>query len=99
MAVIQIECYRVTCDTCGCDFEDGSGILRHYDWPGDAEGEATDYDWTVWEGHQWCDRHDCVPLCVCGHGLVETHEFGEHPCDVDDCDCRGFEVPPNREDG
>ncbi len=69
MAVIQIECYRVTCDTCGCDFEDGSGILRHYDWPGDAEGEATDYDWTVWEGHQWCDRHDCVPLCVCGHGL------------------------------
>lgn len=95
----RIECIHVVCDGCGEDCENGDGYATHYpaELEGEAEEEAMNADWHVWNGHHWCDRDGCLPACsACGH-LFSDHEYGDADCTfqfepVGDCPCVAFTV-------
>ena len=89
----KIECVHVVCDGCGEDCENGDGYATHFpaELEGEAEEEAQNADWIVWDGHHWCEG--CRPLCsTCGH-LFGEHDYGEAPCEEEEaCTCQAFTV-------
>lgn len=88
MSIQVSNCHHVRCDTCKKDVENGDGFTFHYPDEGLAEEDAQNADWTVWNGHHWCDSCG-APNCTCSHMFGE-HDYGEAECQEEDCDCKQF---------
>ena len=88
----QLECFILLCDICRVEAEQGDEFVPHYpaDLKGEAEEQAENADWTVWDGHHRCPecRLDCSS---CNHMFGE-HDYGEGACEGEDCSCQEFTV-------
>lgn len=75
MSIKHHDCFTAHCDECKDSYENGDGIVLHYDSAAEAISEAESCDWiSLTDGRLICDR------CI-GHlearGEVEEYEDDE----------------------
>ena len=96
MSLTEVKCFLISCDTCKKDIENMNGISLHHETQEDAEEDAREEDWTVWNEYYWCDSCN-PPDCTCGHLYTADHDYGEASCQEEECDCQEYK-PELREE-
>ena len=85
----KLDCTVIVCDNCNQEIENMDGFTLHFpaELEGEAEEDAQNADWWVWEGQHWCESCGIPPCTGCGH-MFGDHDMGEAPCE--DCSCKVF---------
>ena len=84
MSIDRVNCYVVSCDTCGIAYNQtgGDGYIVHFDGPDDAIAAISDCGWTLTEnGDPRC--LSCTADIRCARN---GHDYGPwYPCHCNGC--------------